>query len=188
MRRRDLLSALAATVATLALPSPSRASSALLEADVAVCTVPLLEAIRQGEEGRLIMHAIPRTEVPIREVTYSIYKGVVGEAEEPEVLIGPERRVPFIPAQGEHHAPLLVPREARRGPYFVRWRIVTDDGHVMLTDHPFWVKQCMTRLQVTYEPGNFYSPELSTDFLEMPETLEERRQYYRFFYDNEPGF
>ena len=34
--------------------------------------------------------------------------------------------------------------------------------------------------------GNFYSPELSTDFLELPQTLDEQRNFYRFFYDHEP--
>jgi len=34
--------------------------------------------------------------------------------------------------------------------------------------------------------GNFYSPELSTDFLELPQSLDEQRNYYRFFYDYEP--
>lgn len=34
--------------------------------------------------------------------------------------------------------------------------------------------------------GNFYSPELSTDFLELPQSLNEQWNYYRFFYDNEP--
>lgn len=34
--------------------------------------------------------------------------------------------------------------------------------------------------------GPFYSPELSTDFLQLPQTLDEQRNYYRFFYDNDP--
>lgn len=34
--------------------------------------------------------------------------------------------------------------------------------------------------------GNYYSPELSTDFLELPQSLDELRNYYRFFYDNDP--
>ena len=34
--------------------------------------------------------------------------------------------------------------------------------------------------------GNFYSPELSTDFLELPQSVDEQRNYYRFFYDHEP--
>lgn len=34
--------------------------------------------------------------------------------------------------------------------------------------------------------GNFYSPELSTDFLELPQSLDEQRNFYRFFYDNDP--
>ena len=34
--------------------------------------------------------------------------------------------------------------------------------------------------------GNFYSPELSTDFLELPQSLHEQWNYYRFFYRNEP--
>ncbi len=33
--------------------------------------------------------------------------------------------------------------------------------------------------------GNFYSPELSTDFLELPQSLNEQWNYYRFFYNNE---
>ena len=32
--------------------------------------------------------------------------------------------------------------------------------------------------------GNFYSPELSTDFLELPQSLDEKRNFYRFFYAN----
>lgn len=34
--------------------------------------------------------------------------------------------------------------------------------------------------------GNFYSPELSTDFLELPQSLDEIRHFYRFFYKNDP--
>lgn len=34
--------------------------------------------------------------------------------------------------------------------------------------------------------GNFYSPELSTDFLELPQALNEQWNYYRFFYNNNP--
>jgi hypothetical protein len=34
--------------------------------------------------------------------------------------------------------------------------------------------------------GNFYSPELSTDFLERPQSLYEQWNYYRFFYRNNP--
>ena len=34
--------------------------------------------------------------------------------------------------------------------------------------------------------GNFYSPELSTDFLELPQSLHEQWNYYRFFYRTEP--
>ena len=33
--------------------------------------------------------------------------------------------------------------------------------------------------------GNFYSPELSTDFLELPQSLDEQRNYYRFFYQTD---
>ena len=34
--------------------------------------------------------------------------------------------------------------------------------------------------------GNFYSPELSTDFLELPQSLDEQRNYFRFFYRSDP--
>ena len=34
--------------------------------------------------------------------------------------------------------------------------------------------------------GNFYSPELSTDFLELPQSIDEKRNYYRFFYQSHP--
>lgn len=34
--------------------------------------------------------------------------------------------------------------------------------------------------------GNYYSPELSTDFLELPQSTDEQRNYYRFFYENDP--
>lgn len=33
---------------------------------------------------------------------------------------------------------------------------------------------------------NVYSPHLSTDFLELPQTLAEQRSYFRFFYNNDP--
>lgn len=36
------------------------------------------------------------------------------------------------------------------------------------------------------EGGNFYSPELSTDFLELPQSLHEQWEYYRFFARTEP--
>lgn len=34
--------------------------------------------------------------------------------------------------------------------------------------------------------GNSYSPELSTDFLELPQSMDEKRNYYRFFYQSDP--
>jgi len=34
--------------------------------------------------------------------------------------------------------------------------------------------------------GNFYSPELSTDFLELPQSRAEQWAYYRFFYEHNP--
>lgn len=34
--------------------------------------------------------------------------------------------------------------------------------------------------------GNFYSPELSTDFLELPQSQDEQRNFYRFFYRTQP--
>ena len=34
--------------------------------------------------------------------------------------------------------------------------------------------------------GNFYSPELSTDFLELHQSMHERWNYFRFFYRSEP--
>jgi hypothetical protein len=34
--------------------------------------------------------------------------------------------------------------------------------------------------------GNFYSPELSTDFLELPQSADEKRNFYRFFYSSDP--
>lgn len=34
--------------------------------------------------------------------------------------------------------------------------------------------------------GNFYSPELSTDFLELPQSADEKRNFYRFFYGADP--
>lgn len=34
--------------------------------------------------------------------------------------------------------------------------------------------------------GNFYSPELSTDFLELPQSDDEKRNFYRFFFKNDP--
>lgn len=34
--------------------------------------------------------------------------------------------------------------------------------------------------------GNFYSPELSTDFLELPQSIDEKRNYFRFFYETDP--
>ena len=34
--------------------------------------------------------------------------------------------------------------------------------------------------------GNWYSPELSTDFLELPQSIDEQRNFYRFFYDHDP--
>lgn len=34
--------------------------------------------------------------------------------------------------------------------------------------------------------GNFYSPQLSTDFLEMPQSIDEKRNYFRHFYTYDP--
>lgn len=34
--------------------------------------------------------------------------------------------------------------------------------------------------------GNFYSPQLSTDFLELPQSRDERNNVYRFFYETDP--
>lgn len=39
---------------------------------------------------------------------------------------------------------------------------------------------------VSASGGNFYSPELSTDFLELPQSQDEKRNYYRFFYESDP--
>ena len=44
----------------------------------------------------------------------------------------------------------------------------------------------MSGMTTTGSGGNFYSPELSTDFLELPQTVDEQRNYYRFFYKYEP--
>lgn len=33
--------------------------------------------------------------------------------------------------------------------------------------------------------GNFFSPQLSTDFLELPQSLREKREWYRHFYNND---
>ena len=44
----------------------------------------------------------------------------------------------------------------------------------------------MSGLTTVGSGGNFYSPELSTDFLELPQTVDEQRNYYRFFYEHEP--
>ena len=34
--------------------------------------------------------------------------------------------------------------------------------------------------------GNYYSPELSTDFLELPQSIDEMRNHFRFFYRTDP--
>lgn len=34
--------------------------------------------------------------------------------------------------------------------------------------------------------SNIYSPELSTDYLELPQSIDEERNYYRFFAENDP--
>ena len=39
---------------------------------------------------------------------------------------------------------------------------------------------------LTGSGGNFYSPELSTDFLELPQSQAEKLNFYRFFYEHEP--
>lgn len=39
---------------------------------------------------------------------------------------------------------------------------------------------------ITGSGGNFYSPELSTDFLELPQSRDEQRNFYRFFADHDP--
>lgn len=44
----------------------------------------------------------------------------------------------------------------------------------------------MTGSTVIGSGGNWYSPELSTDFLELPQSIDEQRNYFRFFYDYEP--
>jgi len=33
---------------------------------------------------------------------------------------------------------------------------------------------------------NFFSPQLSTDFLELPQSLREKREWFRFYYDTDP--
>lgn len=43
----------------------------------------------------------------------------------------------------------------------------------------------MTGNVTTGSGGNFYSPELSPDFLELPQTLDEQRNYFRFWYEND---
>jgi len=44
----------------------------------------------------------------------------------------------------------------------------------------------LTGSTTTGSGGNFYSPELSTDFLELPQSKDEQRAYYRHFYDYDP--
>lgn len=34
--------------------------------------------------------------------------------------------------------------------------------------------------------GNYYSPQLSTDFLQLPQSQEELRMFYNYFYENQP--
>ena len=48
------------------------------------------------------------------------------------------------------------------------------------------VKVAMTTAPMLGGGGNFYSPELSTDFLELPQSLDEQRNFYRFFYRTDP--
>lgn len=44
----------------------------------------------------------------------------------------------------------------------------------------------MTGSSMNANYGNYYSPELSTDFLELPQGIDERRVFYRLFYENDP--
>jgi hypothetical protein len=44
----------------------------------------------------------------------------------------------------------------------------------------------MSGSSITGSGGNWYSPELSTDFLELPQSIDEQRNFYRFFYDHDP--
>jgi hypothetical protein len=48
------------------------------------------------------------------------------------------------------------------------------------------VKVAMSSAPMLGGGGNFYSPELSTDFLELPQSLDEQRNFYRFFYRTDP--
>ena len=48
------------------------------------------------------------------------------------------------------------------------------------------VKVAMATAPMLGGGGNFYSPELSTDFLELPQSLDEQRNFYRFFYRTDP--
>ena len=48
------------------------------------------------------------------------------------------------------------------------------------------VKVAMSTAPMLGGGGNFYSPELSTDFLELPQSLDEQRNFYRFFYRTDP--
>jgi len=58
-------------------------------------------------------------------------------------------------------------------------KIATSAGKMTKSAFP------MTGTTTQGSGGNFYSPELSTDFLELPQSIDERRNFYRFFYDNE---
>lgn len=59
-------------------------------------------------------------EAPIdaAEISYALYDFTTGQ----EVLVGPEARTPIHPSVGEYYASFVVPLDANRGSYRMRWR------------------------------------------------------------------
>jgi len=74
----------------------------------------------------------------------------------------------------------IVPRPKGKGAVVGKPRKIVTSAMRMKTAFP------MSGSTVMGSGGNWYSPELSTDFLELPQSIDEQRNYFRFFYDYDP--
>jgi hypothetical protein len=88
----------------------------------------------------------------------------------------------------------LIPKSARMNEGAVEVARVPARAGVSV-GKPSRVVTSHLRSKVAYSPtsntvgasgGNFYHPEMSPDMMELPQSLNEKRNYYRFFYQSDP--
>lgn len=88
-------------------------------------------------------------------------------------------RVPYVSrGPGAHHVTPLTPNERRARQERHRLRTADSGG--------FGVDPISGANTAMSGASSFFSPQLSTDFLELPQSLREKREIYRHFYNTDP--